>query len=282
MPHNRKPYIKPSAKYGIGADHKSRGGSIAKVHGKDAHIDLTDKYIKLVWDTKTADDLIVARGKGTRNVVDGAKNYDFGLTLAIGSLLVAGYGMGSSQGWWGKGKKEKEDREKDLANVKGDLSPMLEQGMFATQEAGREMLGEGGFFDQQLQQQMGKFGVQEKGIEQGGIASRQQAAARSQQAQQQAGVSGITSSGSQQDVQQQMLSGAYAQGGQRQLGRENIQLGREQATTASDIQRTKYTQGMNQQLARMMGDYISATGESVPDDMMKMWEEYTSENTNYG
>ena len=270
------PYVKPSSRYGRFSDRKDRGGKIAKIKGRTSHIDAVDDAILSVWDKKTADDLIVARGAGTKNPVDGAPEYSAGLIIAGIGAAVGLYGLGSSQGWWGTGKEEKEERERRQESITGQLDPMLKGSMADLNKSREAMLGEGGFFDQQLGQQHRKFDLQEENITEGGIVSRKQAANRAQQANAQIGQTGLAGSGAAENLQRQLTEGAYQQGTQRQFGRENIEIGRDMAETAAGVQRSKYETGVNQQFARMVGDYMSATGEALPDDLMQLFEEYTN------
>ena len=137
------------------------------------------------------------------------------------------------------------------------------------------MLEEGGYFDQQLGQEMAGFDLQGEQIAASGVQARNQFTNQANQVATQFGGSGIASSGAQQQTQQQLLTQAYGAGQQRQFGHDTIELGRQKALTADDLKRVKYEGDTQSALASMITSYMSATGEDVPDEMMDLWTEYT-------
>jgi len=139
----------------------------------------------------------------------------------------------------------------------------------------KEMTGEGGYFDQQLEQEMEGFDIQGAQITAGGQQARNQAVQATNQVATQVGQAGFAGSGAADNLQQQMLTQSYGAGQQRQFGREGIDLGRQKAITADDLKRVKYEGDTQAALASMITSYMSATGEDVPDEMMDLFQEYS-------
>ena len=62
------------------------------------------------------------------------------------------------------------------------------------------------------------------------------------------------------------------------LGREGIDLQRDQAYTQAEVDKYKVGVDTEAALARMLSDYMSATGGEAPEEMMDMFTNYLEDN----
>ena len=286
-----KPHIKISKQYGRFND-KYTG----KVNGKESHIDLTDKYIKQIHG-KGADDIIMQRGSGTLNPIDGAPEYfwrpDKWIKRKMGEwsdkISDRTQDAGQPDTMWDSvqaalGWGEYSDEERERARAEGQLGGMLTTGMEGA-ISGREKME--GFIDTQLGEKMKSFDLQgdkldlqDQAISQGGVQARRAAMAQANQSQGKFAASGAVN-----QMNDQMRQQAYMLGQQRQMGREGIALGREgidlqrdQAYTQAEVDKYKVGVDTEAALARMLSDYMSATGGEAPEEMMDMFTNYLEDN----
>ena len=281
-----KPHIKISKQYGRFADKY-----IGKVAGETSHIDLTDKYIKKVHG-KDADAIIQQRGSGTRNPIDGAPEYgrignwiNKKLGQAVDVVSDRMVDAGAPGSLWdtiqmGFGWGEYSDENREMARREGQLTDMLGTSMTGAIAGQKKMEG---FLDEQYGQKLEAFDLQEDklnlqadAITTGGISARNQMTSTANAYQGKLAGSGAVSG-----MQEQMKTKAYELGGQRATGREGINismkgidLGRDQAYTQTEVDKYKVGQDTGAAIARMLADFMSATGGEVPEEFMSMYEDY--------
>ena len=251
--------------------------------------------ISKIYPAKEAEEILSIRSEGVQDFdADGNPQYIWG--MVAGGLAAAGAAYGMYKGAKKRGHSGLNFSKWSLGDIHGSqtVAKTMGWGKYYAEEKKKEtldkmmpgqmedimgqseaMLEDGGYFDQQLGQEMAGFDLQGEQIAASGVQARNQFTNQANQVATQFGGSGIASSGAQQQTQQQLLTQAYGAGQQRQFGHDTIELGRQKALTADDLKRVKYEGDTQSALASMITSYMSATGEDVPDEMMDLWTEYT-------
>jgi len=300
------PHGKFNSLYGTG-DHPSEGGKI---------VDGVDGKIHIMGDNNIEDaimkihpeegEYILMQRNGYNSFAevpvseDGNRKYSrFSKWLEkkqkkhLSNISDRFYRGGAPESMWDRvqlqmGWGEYSEEELTEADVEKRLGSFMETGFENLQAGTDKMVGEGGFIQKQLSEQLEQFGIKKDMLTTAGqrldtqttgvqTSMGQYAGARDQQ--KKTGLITDTSPA---------LETIETQG---EMGMQNIGLARKDiasqrelitgqegaARTQADMDEYKFTTQTSSAMAKMMSDYMSATGEDVPEEFYTLFEDYSEQ-----
>jgi len=272
------PHGKFNSLYGTG-DHPSEGGKI---------VDGVDGKIRIMAGVES--DIMKAHPKEGEYILMQKKGYDSFADVPVSEDGYRRYG-GPNPGAWGKigswldknivdpiqqGLSIGEYDPENIAtkNVEKRLGGFLEQGFENLQAGTDKMVGKGGFIQEQLGEQLYQFGVKKEmldtqttGVQQ---SMGQYAGVRDQQ--KKTGLTTDTSSTvGKIETQGEMAMQNIGSQGKMIEGQESA------AITQAEIDEYKFTTQTSTAMAKMMSDYMNATGEDVPEEFYTLFQDYSEE-----
>ena len=295
------PHGKFNSLYGTG-DHPSEGGKI--VDGVDGKIhimgdDIEDAIMKI--HPKEGEYILMQRnGYSSLAEVpvseDGNRKYSrFSkwLEKKQKNYMDRMRRGGSPESMWDRvqlqmGWGEYSEEELTEADVEKRLGSFMETGFENLQAGTDKMVGQGGFIQEQLGEQLEQFGIRKDMLATAGEKTELQAVGVQQSMEQYGGV---------RDQQKQTglitdnspaLEKIETQG---EMGMQNIGLARQDiasqrkliagqegsARTQAELDEYKFTTQTSSAMAKMMSDYMSATGEDVPEEFYTLFEDYSDQ-----
>ena len=289
-------YGKFNSLYGTG-DHPSEGGKIVEgVEGK-IHIQGGSKDGKF---SRVEGDIMKAHPKEGEYILAQRNGYSSLAEVPVSEegkrMYVSGlptFGMPSwdrIQKAWGWGEYSEEAiAEEEIETRLGDF---LKTGFESLQKGTDKMLGtddEVGFIDKQLQEQLEEFGTRKEMLDTAAGRLDTQTAGIQQSMKQYGGTrdiqkkTGLVTGGPDfalEDIETQgeMQMSNIGAGRKDILSQRELIAGQErQATTQSEIDKYKYGTETSTAMAKMLSDYMAATGEDVPEEFYDMFTEYSEQ-----
>ena len=299
------PHGKFNSLYGTG-DHPSEGGKI--VDGVDGKIHIMGDNIEdaIMKIHPEEGEYILMQRNGYNSFAevpvseDGNRKYSrFSKWLEkkqkkhLSNISDRFYRGGAPESMWDRvqlqmGWGEYSEEELTEADVEKRLGSFMETGFENLQAGTDKMVGEGGFIQKQLSEQLEQFGIKKDMLTTAGQRLDTQTTGVQTSMGQYAGA---------RDIQKQTglitdtspaLETIETQG---EMGMQNIGFARKDiasqrelitgqegaARTQADMDEYKFTTQTSSAMAKMMSDYMSATGEDVPEEFYTLFEDYSEQ-----
>jgi len=295
-------YGKFNSLYGTG-DHPSEGGSVVKGVSGPIHV-MAGVESDIMKEHGPEGEYILMQKKGYNSFAEVPVSEDgnrmYGWMRDWSSKITERYarsGGKEPEGIWDTaqlafGWGEYSEEQLDVAETERRLGDLLGTGFESLQKGTDKMLGtddEVGFIDKQLQEQLEQFGTRKEMLDTASGRLDTQTAGIQQSMKQYGGTrdiqkkTGLVTGGPDfalEDVETQgkLQMSNIGAGRKDILSQRELIAGQErQAMTQAEIDKYKYGTQTSTAMAKMMSDYMSATGEDVPEEFYDMFTEYSEQ-----